>query len=124
MKISIPFLLSSNNYGILIDTETAMIFDCKNGQMSFTLDTVNQLSYYVITGDCFNSLITTLRTLTGRAPMLPRWAFGYIQSKERYRSSDELTSTVAQFRTAGIPVDCIVQDWYSWQKGLWGEKHG
>lgn len=122
MKISIPFLLSSQNYGILIDTETAMVFDSKNGQMSFTLDTVTELSYYVIIGECFDTLIATLRTLTGRAPMLPRWAFGYIQSKERYHSSVELISTVAQFRAFGIPVDCIVQDWYSWQNGLWGEK--
>lgn len=123
MKISIPFLLSSRNYGILIDTETAMVFDGRDGQMRFTLDTVRELSYYVIIGECFDTLIATLRTLTGRAPMLPRWAFGYLQSKERYRSSDELISTVAQFRAAGIPVDCIVQDWYTWPKGLWGEKH-
>lgn len=123
MKISIPFLLSSKNYGILIDTETAMVFDCQNGQMSFTLDTVNELSYYVIIGDCLDALIADLRTLTGRAPMLPRWAFGYVQSKERYRSSEELLRTVEQFRAAGIPVDCIVQDWYTWPQGLWGEKH-
>ena len=122
MKITIPFLLSSKNYAILIDTETAMVFDCQNGRMRFSLETVHELSYYVIIGENFDELTATLRTLTGRAPMLPRWAFGYVQSKERYRSADELLETVERFRADDIPLDCIVQDWYSWQHGLWGEK--
>lgn len=122
MKITIPFLLSSRNYGLLIDTESAMVFDEQHGEMCFDLETVEQLSYYVITGDSFDEIIASLRTLTGRAPMLPRWAFGYIQSKERYRSAAELLETAAMFRTLNIPVDCIVQDWYTWPEGLWGEK--
>lgn len=122
MKITIPFLLSSRNYGLLIDTETAMVFDEHDGVMAFDLETVNELSYYVITGDSFDGVIGTLRTLTGRAPMLPRWAFGYVQSKERYRSAAELIETAETFRALQIPVDCIVQDWYTWETGLWGEK--
>ena len=43
--------------------------------------------------------------------MLPRWAYGYIQSKERYDSSEDLINTVSKFREANIPIDCIVQDW-------------
>lgn len=122
MKISIPFLLSSRNYGILIDTESAVIFDCKQGEMKFEIDTTNELSYYVITGENFEEIIRELRSLTGRTPMLPRWAYGYIQSKERYRSSEDLINTVSQFRKSGIPIDCIVQDWLTWEEGLWGEK--
>lgn len=122
MKITVPFLLSSRNYGLLVDTQSAMVFDEQNGVMYFELETVADLSYYVITGENFDEIIATLRALTGRAPMLPRWAFGYIQSKERYRSSDELISTAATFRSLGIPVDCIVQDWFTWAEDLWGEK--
>jgi alpha-D-xyloside xylohydrolase len=122
MKISIPFLISSRNYGIFIDTETAMIFHSERGKITFTLDTTNELSYYILTGENFEEIIKSLRTLTGRTPMLPRWAYGYIQSKERYNSSEELISTVLRFRKANIPIDCIVQDWYTWEEGLWGEK--
>ncbi len=122
MIISVPFLLSSRNYGILIDTESAVKFDCKKGKITFTIDTTNELSYYVIVGDGFEEIIVELRNLTGRTPMLPRWAYGYVQSKERYRSSEELIHTVSQFRKSGIPIDCIVQDWFSWEEGLWGEK--
>jgi alpha-D-xyloside xylohydrolase len=123
MKISIPFMLSSRNYGILIDTESAVIFDSKNGEVTFTIDTTNDLSYYVITGESFDEIIKELRTLTGRTPMLPRWAYGYVQSKERYQSSEDILNTVLQFRKCGIPLDCIVQDWFTWESGLWGDKH-
>lgn len=122
MKISVPFVISSRNYGILVDTESAVIFDCAQGKMTFVIDTANNLSYYVITGDNFDEIIGHLRDLTGRAPMLPRWAFGYIQSRERYRSARELSETVSMFRKSGIPIDCIVQDWLTWEEGLWGEK--
>lgn len=122
MKITIPFILSSRKYGLLVDTETAMTFDSKHGKMTFTLDTTDKLSYYVITGENFEEIIRTLRGLTGRTPMLPRWAYGYIQSKERYHSSEDLLNTVSQFRKFGIPIDCIVQDWFTWEEGLWGEK--
>ncbi|RCX11155.1 alpha-D-xyloside xylohydrolase [Anaerobacterium chartisolvens] len=122
MKISIPFMLSSRNYGILIDTEGAMIFDSERGKVEFTIDTTDKLSYYVITGESFEEIIKELRCLTGRAQMLPRWAYGYVQSKERYKSAEELVNIVLQFRKAGIPIDCIVQDWLSWEDGLWGEK--
>ncbi len=122
MKIAIPFLISSRNYGVLIDTESAMVFEENNAEMSFALETVTALSYYVITGDSFDEIIATLRLLTGRAPMLPRWACGYIQSKERYRSAAELVEVADTFRKLDIPVDCIVQDWHTWAEGLWGEK--
>jgi alpha-D-xyloside xylohydrolase len=122
MKISAPFLISSKNYGLLIDTESALVFSEQNGEMRFELETVNELSYYIITGESFDEIIATLRLLTGRAPMLPRWAFGYIQSKERYHSSKELTDAANMFRALCIPVDCLVQDWYTWEDGLWGEK--
>ncbi|NLM10307.1 MAG: DUF5110 domain-containing protein [Clostridiaceae bacterium] len=122
MKISVPFLISSMNYGILIDTGSAVIFDCKQNEITFTIDTTNEISYYVILGDNFDEIINEYRRLTGRAPMLPRWAFGYIQSKERYKSSEELINTAMKFRKMGIPIDCIVQDWHTWSDGLWGEK--
>lgn len=122
MKISLPFLLSSRNYGIFIDTETAIVYRSEEGKVTFTLDTVDYLSYYVITGNSFDEIIGALRELTGAVPMLPRWAFGYIQSKEHYRSSGELLEIAGRFRKSGIPLDCIVQDWATWAPGQWGEK--
>jgi alpha-D-xyloside xylohydrolase len=54
--------------------------------------------------------------------MLPKWAFGYMQSKERYKSQDELIDIVKEFRQRSLPLDCIVLDWHYWPDGLWGQK--
>ena len=122
MKIAIPFIISSRNYGILIDTQTALVFEAKDGMMTFELDCVNELSYYIIGGSNFDEIISSLRELTGKTTMLPRWAYGYVQSKEHYRSSDELVDIVSKFRELRIPIDTIVQDWNTWEEGMWGEK--
>lgn len=60
------------------------------------------------------------RTLTGQATMLPRWAFGYMQSFERYENADELIDTIKEYRKREIPIDSIVLDWWSWEEGKWG----
>lgn len=122
MKIAAPFLISAGGYGILVDTESDLIFESKNRTITFTIDTTKALSYYILTGHDLDTIIYRLRELTGRASLLPRWAFGYIQSKERYQSADELLKVVQEFRKREIPIDCIVQDWLSWKGELWGQK--
>ena len=54
--------------------------------------------------------------------MLPKWAFGYVQSKERYTSQEELLQVVREYRARKLPLDCIVLDWKSWTGDLWGQK--
>ena len=122
MRIAIPFVISTGNYGILLDTESAVVYQCKDNVITFSIDTCDEIKYYVIRGGNFDEIIGYLREVTGRASMLPRWAFGYFQSKERYQSSEELVDVTRKFRELNIPLDCIVQDWLSWGDGLWGEK--
>jgi alpha-D-xyloside xylohydrolase len=81
-----------------------------------------ELDFYFIYGPEFDQIVNGIRKLTGKAPLLPRWAFGYIQSKERYQSQDELIAVVQEHRKRGLPLDCIVLDWKSWPEGLWGQK--
>lgn len=122
MRIPIPFFLSTEGYGILFDCSSLMTFnDDENGSYVF-LDTVDQLDYYFIAGDTLDGIIDGYRFLTGKASMLPRWAFGYVQSKEAYGNQEELVEVVRRYRELGIPLDCIVQDWNSWSDDHWGEK--
>jgi alpha-D-xyloside xylohydrolase len=122
MKAVSPVLLSTRGYGILLDSYSLMTFhDDAFGSYLWT-DVDDELDYYFIYGPEFDQIIQGIRLLTGTASMLPRWAFGYIQSKERYISQTELVDTVKEFRKRGIPLDCIVQDWKSWPRDLWGQK--
>lgn len=59
------------------------------------------------------------RDLTGPAPLLPRWAYGFWQCRERYASQQQILDTAAEFRTRKIPVDVLVQDWQYWGKYGW-----
>lgn len=122
MRIAIPFLVTTGGYGILVDSESNMIFTSKDNKITFEIDTASAISYYVFLGDSVQEIIDGYYEVTGKPSMLPKWAFGYIQSKERYRDSKEILDTVENFRKRNIPIDCIVQDWYSWEDGLWGEK--
>lgn len=122
MRIPMPMFYSSKGYGMLFDCASLMTFeDDANGSYLF-MDAVPGLDYYFISGGNPDAVIDGFRTLTGRAVMLPKWAFGYIQSKEQYYSADELAGTVRHYRNLGIPIDGIVQDWNSWKPGNWGEK--
>lgn len=122
MRIAIPYLVTTGHYAILIDSESNMIFRSSGDRVEFTIDTVSSLSYYVFLADDISGLIKALYELTGKPSMLPRWAFGYIQSRERYTCSKDLIDTADGFISRSIPVDCIVQDWYTWKEGLWGNK--
>src|SRR5699024_6380146 len=87
-----------------------------------SFDSVDQIDYYVITGDTMDEIIAGLRRLTGKAVLLPKWAYGYVQSKERYCDQEEMVATVKEFQKRDIPLGCLVLDWKSWEEGKWGNK--
>lgn len=122
MKIPMPVIVSSNNYAVFFDSTCMMTYEEKDNTITVGFDAVNQIDYYVITGDCFDDLMKGIRRLTGKAVMLPKWAFGYVQSKERYKTQDEIIEVANEFKERNIPVSCIVLDWVSWEDGKWGNK--
>lgn len=121
-KIAVPMLLSSLGYGILMDTYSPMIFnDTVSGSYLYT-EADDELDFYFIAGDNMNDIVKEYRKLTGKAAMLPKWAFGYMQSQERYETEEEVLRVANEYRERGIGLDCIVLDWCSWEDGKWGQK--
>ncbi|WP_449387627.1 TIM-barrel domain-containing protein [Chryseobacterium lineare] len=78
------------------------------------------LDYILFVGNNSDEIISSYREITGKVPMLPKWAFGYWQCRERYTSAEHLVKTVEEFRKRNLPVDVIVQDWQYWGKYGWG----
>jgi len=78
------------------------------------------IDYSFIRGASLDDVIAGYRRMTGRAPLLPKWAYGYWQSRERYHSAAELLDTVREFRRRRFPLDVIVQDWRYWRDKQWG----
>jgi alpha-D-xyloside xylohydrolase len=78
------------------------------------------IDYYYLFGPELDSVIAGYRRVSGKATMLPKWAFGLFQSRERYASAAEVTAAVAGFRSRNFPLDVIVQDWQYWADQQWG----
>lgn len=89
-------------------------------QMSWWGEMQDMIDYYFIYGDDMDDVISGYRALTGKSPIMPKWAMGYWQSREKYNTQDEVLSTVAEFRKRNIPIDNIVIDWLHWPQDSWG----
>ena len=89
-------------------------------RLSIWTEMAKDMDYYFIAGQNADEVISGYRTLTGKAPVYPKWALGFWQSRERYKTSDEIVGTLAEFRKRQIPIDNIVQDWNYWVEDQWG----
>ena len=89
-------------------------------QLSIWSEMAKDMDYYFIAGDNLDQVISGYRTLTGKASLYPKWVLGFWQSRERYKTQDELVGTLAEFRKRHIPIDNIVQDWNYWPENQWG----
>lgn len=110
----IPFFQSVKGYGVFWDNESSTQFTDTPEKTSFTSEVGEGIDYYFIYGKNADGVIAGMRDLTGKVPMLPMWAYGYWQSKERYKSQDELVDVVTKYRDLKIPLDGIIQDWQYW----------
>lgn len=122
LKKSMPVLMSTLGYGLLFDAGSAMVFHDDTLGSSIEMLAVNQIDYYFMFGPEPDKVVRQFRTLTGKVELPPKYAFGYVQSKERYTGPSDIDSVVQRFRANKIPLDVIVQDWQYWTGNLWGHK--
>ena len=116
----VPVVQSVRGYGIFWDNPSPTTFRDDAAGMLFESEVGEAVDYYFIWGGSADGVIAGIRTLTGQVPMLPRWSFGFLQSRERYKSSRELLSVLGEYRRRGIPLDGMVQDWQYWGNNyLW-----
>lgn len=90
--------------------------------ISLYSEVADQIDYYFVHGENIDQVIRGYRQLTGKAPMMPKWAMGLWQSREHYNSQEDILSTVREFRKRQIPLDNIVQDWFYWKEDQWGSQ--
>lgn len=89
-------------------------------ETTFRSPNARSLDYVVFYGKNADDVIANYRNLSGNVPMLPLWAYGFWQCRERYTSGSHLVETVKEFRKRNLPMDVIVQDWQYWGKHGWG----
>lgn len=92
----------------------------EQNKLSFWSEMARQIDYYFINGKNADDVISGYRAITGTAQVMPKWAMGFWQSRERYRTQDEIVGTLNEFRRRQIPIDNIVLDWNYWPENAWG----
>jgi alpha-D-xyloside xylohydrolase len=148
MDVGIPVLLSSKGYMLLWDNPAvteisvgapkpaAMAPATARGNRSATpppegagedvvrwsSETGSVIDYYFTYGPTADEAMKGYRAITGEAPLMPQWMWGFFQCKERYRSQEELLGIAKKYRELKIPIDCVIQDWRYWPEGnnTWG----
>ena len=111
---------SVRGYGLFWDNPSPTLFRDDGQGMLFQSEVGEVVDYYFIWGGSADGVIAGIRALTGRVPMLPLWSYGFMQCRERYRSSAELLGALRGYRERGVPLDCIIQDWQYWGNNyLW-----
>lgn len=113
MKICIPFFQSIKGYGIYWDNYAPTTFTDNPQELSFE-SLGDCADYYFMYGGNGDGVVAQMRDLTGQSPMLPLWAYGYWQSKERYKNQEEIVNVVEKYRALKVPLDGIIQDWQYW----------
>ena len=115
MLVAIPYIASTKGYGVFWDNYSITLFtDTKSSGATFKSEAGDCADYYFLAGGDGDGTVALMRDLTGDAPMMPLWSFGFWQSKERYESQDELVGIVRKYRELGVPLDAVVQDWKYW----------
>lgn len=125
--VGVPVATSSKGYVILWDNPAVTTIttgaDTNSKVLRWSSEAGKAIDYYVCLGDgTMDSALKAYRHLTGEAPLMPRWLFGFWQCKERYAFQDELLGVAKKLREMKVPVDGIIQDWQYWPPGTntWG----
>jgi alpha-D-xyloside xylohydrolase len=117
-NISIPFLLSSRGYGLLWNSASLGRYENHfQPKLALRADVADAVDYYVFYGPEFDRIIDAYRTLTGPAPLLPRWAYGFWQSRLQYNTRQEMIEVAAKYRELKIPLDNLVLD-FGWMQRM------
>ncbi len=116
-NISVPLMLSSKGYGIFWNNTSRSRFNNRFANILYiSSEVADVIDYYFLYGPDFDKIIAGYRDLTGQAPMFGKWAYGFWQCKNRYKSQDEILGVARKYRDLHIPVDNIVQDWFWWNR--------
>ncbi|ABF39901.1 Alpha-glucosidase [Candidatus Koribacter versatilis Ellin345] len=116
-NITIPLFVSTNGYGIFWNNTSRSRFNNRFVHVLYlSSEVADTIDYYFLYGPDLDKIVASYRELTGQAPMFGRWAYGFWQCKNRYKSEKEILAVAHKYREVKLPVDDIVQDWFWWNR--------
>jgi alpha-D-xyloside xylohydrolase len=116
----IPFVISSRGYGFLWNNPAVGRAEFATNITRWTAEAAGGLDYWITLGDSPRDILRAYAQATGKSPDVPDWVTGFWQCKLRYRTQDELLGVAREYRRRGLPLSCIVIDFFHWtRQGEW-----
>ncbi len=116
----IPFVVSSRGYGMLWNNPATGKAEFARNVTRWTADATGVLDYWITAGDSPAQIVRAYADATGHSPDIPDWVTGFWQCKLRYRTQDELMGVAREYKRRGLPLSCIVIDFFAWtRQGEW-----
>jgi alpha-D-xyloside xylohydrolase len=116
-SIALPLMVSSAGYGLFWNNTSRSRFNNRFVHALYVSSEVaDTIDYYFLYGPELDQVVSEYRQLTGTAPMFGKWAYGFWQCKNRYKTQAELLGVAQKYRELKIPIDNIVQDWFWWNR--------
>ena len=106
--------------GMIAITHNNPLPQAERHSLTMSSEIAEAINYYVISAENMDKVIAGYRHLTGQQPMMPKWSYGFWQSRQRYETQQQLLDTVSEYRKRGWPLDNIVQDCFYWPEYGWG----
>lgn len=116
-QAAIPVLVSSRGWGLLWDNPSRTVFENKDNALSFISDYGKNVDYYVLYGNgSMDGVVSAYRALTGHCPMMPKWALGFHQSRNRYATQQEYLYVARRMVDENIQCSTLFIDYHHWGK--------
>jgi alpha-D-xyloside xylohydrolase len=116
-RFCVPFLVTNEHYAVLWDNPSKTTVEPHfNDRTQWVSQVGQRVSFFIIAGRTADALYEGYRLLTGPAPLLPKGAYGFIQSKERYGTQAQVLSVARGYRQRHLPCDYLVVDFFYYTK--------
>ena len=119
--VYIPYYFTNNGYATYYNANSKDIFefldDSENTRTVYFKTKSRYFDYYMFSEVEPRKAISKFYAFTNSNSLLPRWSFGYIQSKFGYETEEEVYQLLEDFEKYDIPVSAIVIDFH-WYKRM------
>lgn len=113
----IPFLMSTNGWGIFNNTTQRNYFDVGRFQKDqlFVYNTSGELDFYLLLGKSMTEVLEQYTTIVGKPYLLPKWAYGFAFGSNILENQFNVLDNAIRFRQEKMPCDIywIETQWMS-----------
>jgi alpha-glucosidase/alpha-D-xyloside xylohydrolase len=108
--VAVPFLIGTDGWALFVHHPQGE-FDLREPEAKFTTwngqDDV-PLVAYVIAWDEPADVLREYAAITGKTPLPPKWALGYMQSHRTLAGPEEVLQVACTFREKKLPCDALI----------------